>query len=181
MEFTGDPVPREYWDTRDQKLIGGKGHSTKKNPDTGKWEIVKQGEKVDNPDIADTYNTVLKMACKRALVHATINATAASDIFTQDLEDLPQADQPHGDSPSQPDPPKATTHSPAPQSEFDKYRAALTRAKDERGVSIKDSMGEVERLIAKPREEYTVEDLARAVEIVDSMEAAPLEPNDIEF
>lgn len=43
-----------------------------------------------NPDVPDTYNTVLKMACKRALVAATLNATAASDLFTQDVEDLPE-------------------------------------------------------------------------------------------
>jgi hypothetical protein len=43
--------------------------------------------RVENTDLADTYNTVLKMAKKRALVDATLTATAASDIFTQDLED----------------------------------------------------------------------------------------------
>ena len=43
--------------------------------------------KVENADIADVYNTVLKMAKKRALVDATITACAASDIFTQDVED----------------------------------------------------------------------------------------------
>lgn len=43
----------------------------------------------ENPDIADTYNTVLKMAKKRALVDATKSTTAASDIFTQDVEDMP--------------------------------------------------------------------------------------------
>lgn len=43
--------------------------------------------KVANPDIADTYNTVLKMADKRALVAAVLNGTAASDAFTQDVED----------------------------------------------------------------------------------------------
>lgn len=44
--------------------------------------------KAENPDIADQYNTVLKMAKKRAQVDATLTATAASDIFTQDVEDL---------------------------------------------------------------------------------------------
>jgi hypothetical protein len=43
--------------------------------------------KVENPDIADTYNTVLKMSKKRAYVDATITACAASDIFSQDAED----------------------------------------------------------------------------------------------
>ncbi len=44
--------------------------------------------RVPNPDLADTYNTVLKMANKRGLVAAVLNATAASEIFTQDLEDF---------------------------------------------------------------------------------------------
>lgn len=38
---------------------------------------------------ADVANTILKMADKRAFVAMTLLATAASDIFTQDLEDLP--------------------------------------------------------------------------------------------
>lgn len=46
--------------------------------------------RVPNEDIADQYNTVLKMANKRSLVAAVLNATAASDIFTQDIEDMPQ-------------------------------------------------------------------------------------------
>lgn len=45
--------------------------------------------RVVNPDLPDQWNTVLKMANKRALIAAVLNATAASDIFTQDLEDLP--------------------------------------------------------------------------------------------
>jgi hypothetical protein len=38
----------------------------------------------------DVKNTVEKMSEKRALVAAILIGTAASDIFTQDLEDLPQ-------------------------------------------------------------------------------------------
>ena len=38
----------------------------------------------------DIQNTIYKMACKRAMVAAVLNATAASDIFTQDIEDLPE-------------------------------------------------------------------------------------------
>lgn len=40
----------------------------------------------DNP--ADYFNTILKMAKKRAFVDAILTATAASDIFTQDVEDM---------------------------------------------------------------------------------------------
>lgn len=63
-------------------------------------EIVGQKTgKVENPNIADEENTVLKMAKKRAHVDAILTATAASDIFTQDLED--KTDQPAADD-SQP-------------------------------------------------------------------------------
>lgn len=89
VEFTGKPVPKDYWTNRDIKLIGGKGFSTKKNDD-GRWEIVRAGEKVEHDNPADYYNTVLKMAKKRAHVDAVLTATAASDIFTQDIEDMPE-------------------------------------------------------------------------------------------
>lgn len=49
---------------------------------------------------ADLANTILKMACKRAQVAMTLNVTAASDIFTQDIEDLPEELRPtEGDVP----------------------------------------------------------------------------------
>jgi hypothetical protein len=38
---------------------------------------------------ADLANTVLKMAKKRAMVDLALTATAASDFFTQDVEDMP--------------------------------------------------------------------------------------------
>ncbi len=36
----------------------------------------------------EQHNTIVKMAQKRALIAAVLNATAASDIFTQDVEDF---------------------------------------------------------------------------------------------
>lgn len=50
--------------------------------------------KIENPDIADVANTVLKMAKKRALVDAAISLARCSDLFTQDVEDLPDAPAP---------------------------------------------------------------------------------------
>lgn len=41
----------------------------------------------ENQDIADQYNTVLKMAKKRSLVDAVITIGVCSGLFTQDLED----------------------------------------------------------------------------------------------
>ena len=48
--------------------------------------------KTENTNPADTHNTVLKIAKKRAHVDAIITALSVSDMFTQDLEDL-QANQ----------------------------------------------------------------------------------------
>ena len=49
--------------------------------------------KVQNEDIADIKNTILKMAKKRSKIDATLSATRSSGIFTQDMEDwdIPKA------------------------------------------------------------------------------------------
>lgn len=57
-----------------------------------RWKYRRDGPPVrqvaTNP--ADYLNTCLKMAMKRARVDACLTATAASDVFDQDLEDLPE-------------------------------------------------------------------------------------------
>lgn len=84
-ENTGKPVPSDYWDTRDRAMLGGAGFSPRKIK--GQWYIHHQ---VDHDNPADYYNTVKKMAKKRAFVDAVLTATAAADIFTQDIEDMPE-------------------------------------------------------------------------------------------
>jgi len=60
-----------------------------KDPDI----IMQVRGEIENPNISDVHNTVVKMAAKRAKVNAIITATAASSLFTQDLEDnLPNGD-----------------------------------------------------------------------------------------
>jgi hypothetical protein len=93
-KLTDKPVPKAYWDLRQtdpaaaQTIIGGKGFSVKKD-ENGSWMIAEgSSDKVEHDNPADYYNTVLKMACKRALVAAVLTATAASDIFTQDVEEI---------------------------------------------------------------------------------------------
>jgi hypothetical protein len=91
-ENTGKPLPKEYWGVKKkdpkkaQAMIGGWGFKARKVD--GSWMIFKSGDRIENPDIADCYNTVMKMAKKRAHVDAMITACAASDIFIQDLEDF---------------------------------------------------------------------------------------------
>ena len=68
-----------------------KGGCGAKFSDTDKAITAQVVGRMENPDIADLYNTCLKMASKRAHVAATLSATAASDIFTQGMEDFPVA------------------------------------------------------------------------------------------
>ena len=123
---TGKPVPKEYWNLKKdgkakeaQDLIGGRGYSAAKVE--GIWQVCETGEKQENPDIADTYNTVLKMAKKRAHVDAVLTATAASDIFTQDVEDMDvpgngaQAEQGKGVAPAPAGQPAAKPEARKPQ------------------------------------------------------------------
>ena len=69
--------------------------------------------KVENEDIADCYNTCLKVAEKRAKVDAALSCTSASDIFTQDIEDNPEM---YGGKsrPAPQDPPKSPPKKQAP-------------------------------------------------------------------
>jgi len=61
--------------------------------------------RVENPDIADMRNTVLKMALKRSLVSASLGLGCVSDLFTQDLEEQGTYDLGNG-APTSPVPAK---------------------------------------------------------------------------
>lgn len=80
----------------------------------------------------------------------------------------------------------------APQRPIDAYKAALTRAKRERGVPVKDAMAKVREIIDKEPAAYDEADIAAAVTIVDGLgqpepeyevveEQLPLSDDDIPF
>ncbi|MCK9432828.1 MAG: hypothetical protein M0R00_07720 [Candidatus Omnitrophica bacterium] len=59
------------------------------------------GKRIENEDIADVYNTVLKIAKKRAHIDATLTVTGAADIFFQDLIEEDDAPPKHDIRPPQ--------------------------------------------------------------------------------
>ena len=69
---------------------------------------------VENPDLPDTWNTVVKMAEKRARVDAILAVTGASALFTQDMDDMAvpaaQAQNQNGQQP--PPAPRERTQAP---------------------------------------------------------------------
>ncbi len=72
-----------------------KGGCGEKFKDDDKDIVSQDIEQVQNPDIMDKVNSVLKIAKKRALVDAAISLARCSDMFTQDMEDAaPPAETP---------------------------------------------------------------------------------------
>lgn len=80
-------LPKDYKEKKDTYKKQGY-EAIKQN---NKWYWVKN-ERVERDNNADNYNTILKMAKKRSLIDATLIATSASDIFTQDIYDLSELD-----------------------------------------------------------------------------------------
>jgi len=109
-EILDSPIPG---DAKEKKQEYRKqGYGMKQVDGAWCWVRYTSEGKVENPDIADVYNTCLKMAKKRALIDAVLTATAASDIFTQDIDDNPGA---FGAKRSEwSDPPEAPTETPPP-------------------------------------------------------------------
>lgn len=62
------------------------------DPDRRRHKFYKDGGTTEQvrTNKADVANTVLKMAKKRSLVDGALTVTAASRVFTQDVEDLPE-------------------------------------------------------------------------------------------
>ena len=93
--------------------------------------------KITNPDLADTKNTCLKMAKKRALIDSVLSVTRSSALFAQDLDDMaPGAQQPehHTSTASQAagqaeKPATATTQAPAQAAPAGRAKAPATRQK----------------------------------------------------
>jgi hypothetical protein len=81
---------------------------------------------IENPDLPDLWNTVVKMGEKRARVDAVLAVTGASALFTQDVEDAPRTDP---DPPSE-EPSRAPEPTPEmlPDASVDEVLAAIRAA-----------------------------------------------------
>lgn len=85
-----------------------------------KWDGKVEKKMQVRTESADQANTILKMACKRAKIAMTLNVTAASDIFTQDIEDLPAELRHDEDETQERQQEKPAGPQPYPAESFDK-------------------------------------------------------------
>lgn len=111
-----------------------------------------KGNKIENEDIADVYNTVLKIAKKRAHIDATLTVTGSADLFTQDLID--------DDEPSKPMPttPKAAPASAKPVEPDGKTSGqGISEAQGKRLFAIASYGCGIDALRAHLKETYGIE------------------------
>lgn len=131
---------------------------------------------VENPDLADLYNTVVKMANKRSHVAATLLCTAASDLFTQDVEDLPHAAAPAAPQRKVPTPEEQKAEV------LDRIKALLRKhklmsqaARDERAAALWHAF-EVRELEAVPK--LDIQALRDGLSVLDAMLTQKTMPGD---
>lgn len=173
-EITDMEIPQ---DARENKSEYRKqGFGMKKIDGVWYWVHYSDSGKQENPDIADTWNTVLKMAKKRAFVDAVKSTAAASDIFTQDIEDMTPYVKPN------PDPRKALW------AEIGELKiAVIGSGTKEEGIrawmdaSILNDDGTPKKLT-----DYSIDDVNAVKDYMQSIlesrkELQELEPDDIEF
>lgn len=141
FELTGQPIPADAKERKQE--YRRQGYGMKKVDGAWEWVRFKDSAKAENPDIADQYNTVLKMASKRSLVDATLKATGGSCEFTQDIEDMaPQGGyseyQDMGNEQPAPQQPK---DDPKKKAEFVKSMAQLKATHGETYDTVMQSYG----------------------------------------
>ena len=114
---------------------------------------------IENRDVADVYNTVMKMAEKRADIDCVKRVASASEFFTQDVEDMPSYE----------------VHTPAPaptvnvQPIRDRFKAWCSAT----GHGPKDGMGALLAQVgAISMQELTQEQVEKAVALMDAQTAS---------
>jgi hypothetical protein len=92
FEVLDEEIPKDAKEKK--KEYRSQGLGMKQVDGVWRWVRYRDSQRTENPDIADVYNTALKMSQKRALIATTLNVLAVSDMFTQDTEDF--LDTPEG-------------------------------------------------------------------------------------
>ncbi len=126
------------------KLVKQERKSTRSG---GHWTVYR----LDNEDIYSQVNTILKMAKKRALVDAALSAGRLSDVFTQDIEDIP--DIVKVETEPEPAPPTASSTSEKPQPD---------EVKEQSGSSQPVGKGQSEKAKRDPATLKTITDMYKA-------------------
>jgi hypothetical protein len=124
--------------------------------------------RVPTPDLADHYNTVLKMAYKRAIVAAALCLPLVSELFTQDLEEtqLP--------SHAVPDQAPPTTPEQAPPHQLKQLWSRI----HQHGINPEVFRAYLARLGLSSTQQLTPEQLDQCLSEIDTRQAEAFQPTD---
>lgn len=143
-----------------------KGGCDAKFPDGDKSIESQEVGKKENEDPADQFNTVLKMGKKRAHVDAILTATAASDIFTQDIEE--RVEQPEAAKP------ESANHADPSAAKLEEWSI--------RQINLSENMEKLQKVVevlkGKGENYWTEKVKAYANSIADKMEKHKQETED---
>lgn len=140
-----------------------------------KWQGRVEKKKQVRTNPADVANTILKMAKKRAQVDAVITATAASDIFTQDIEDLPEEVVAEIVSGQRANPATAAVQQTVP-ADSPERDAAIAEAEEVASLGV-EKFREMWASWSKPKRKLVTDKLSHFQSIAERADAAK-EPSD---
>jgi len=162
---TGEPIPGDY--QQNKGYYRAQGFVSAKIDGEWKWCTL---VRVDHDNPADYYNTVLKMAKKRAHVDAVTTATACSDVFSQDLEDLlNNGIIPDPDEPASPPSPKNAK----PGAASNTGRLPWINSTDKDGLVLREWEAKISDFVATGRPwSEMLQDLKKSYSIPKNDEAA---------
>jgi hypothetical protein len=137
-----------------------------------------------NQDAANVANTILKMSKKRALVDATLSATRASGMFTQDLEDMDLDDRSGARRDAREDrggfvPAREAREQGEPNGGFSPTLNSLTEAQRNailgyaRRVFDQNADGELQKMLGKRVEQLTKSEASTAIDRLRNMAGFP--------
>jgi len=144
----------ETWKDKRNAPPAGEGWEQK----TGKWGAY-WARRIENRDLADQWNTVLKMGKKRAMVDLALTISGASERFTQDIEDVVDA-EPEAAHEAKPEPEQAQHWSERPHNGQNTGAWWVTQAATKRSLST----GQVANMVGALTQYDTPEAAVAALE-----------------
>ena len=109
-----------------------KGGCNAKFADADKSITGQSVERVENTDLADSYNTVLRIAEKRAYIAAVRLVTASSALFDEEVPDAEHVHEPEPE-PAKPEPPKPAEKQMTAADKIAWFRDAISKAETPTG------------------------------------------------
>lgn len=149
--------PMEYWESWEKDIESGVAkkikRKTRKGSELPAWERGGTFYLIPNEDIHSQVNTIIKISQKRSYVGGIKTAANASEYFTQDLEDQPNAEVEETES----------IYTLVP----DKTTAAKALVRYASSIGVKDAGNRIKVLLEQSNLEWSLDNWVEILEMVE--------------